>query len=60
MGKDRPMVASPIVFVSTILLNNHWTVRIVFHHNAIGVRRALVFFVYISVCFLLTLVSWHE
>ena len=31
MGKDRPMIASPIVFVSTVLLYDHRTVRVVFY-----------------------------
>ena len=60
VGENRPVVATMAIFKGLVLADGHWAVGVVFDHDAIGVRRALVLFVYVGEAALLTLVRRHE
>ena len=54
------MVTAPVAFVAAVLLDGHGAVRIVFDHDPVRVRHALVILVDEGVLIFLSLVRRHK
>ena len=58
--KDRSMITAKVRLVRIIINDSHRALRVVLNHDAVSIRRTLVFLVNIGVLILLSFVCRHE
>lgn len=55
-----PMVAAPEILMAVVLVNGQRTIRVIFYHDPVCERHALVVFVHIGVLVFVALISRHK
>ena len=60
MSEDRSVIATPVIFMAAVFLDDHRAVRVILDQDSVSVGHALIILVNVRVLVLVSFVCRHK